>query len=153
MELLFPCLPSRSVARAGVFLLRALDEFDLVAFGGVDEREAAAAIGLHRRAVGVFEAVLDEVLAESFEAVHLEGEVGEVGLDLHGAAGGEAANLDGLLALRGFEEGEFGAARGFVAADFGEAEDVFVELDGAFQIVHAVAGVEEFVDLHKCGGE
>jgi hypothetical protein len=74
--------------------------------------------------------------------------VGEVGAEGNGAAGGVGADFEEFLAVGSLEEDEFGAAGGFVAADFLEAEHVFVKRDGLFEVVHAVAGVEEFFDVH-----
>lgn len=92
-----------SVAFAG---LAALHEFDFVAFGGIDEGEAAA-VRLEVGAVGVLDAVLGEVLAEGLEAFDFEREVGEVGLNFDGAAIGEVAEFDEFFAIGGFEEDEF----------------------------------------------
>src|SRR5437764_14776955 len=97
-----------------------LHEFDFVAFRSIDEREAGT-VFLEVRAVGIFEAVLFEMLAKFGEVIDLEREVSEIGLDLDGAAGGKITNLDQLFAARGLEENEFGAARRFVAARFLEA--------------------------------
>lgn len=120
-----------------------MDEFDFVALGGVDEGHAVA-VGLHVGAVGEGDAVRGEVAPEGLETVDLKGEVGEVGLDLDWAAVGEIAELDGFLAFGGFEEDQFGAAGRFVATDFLEPENIAIEPDGSFQIVHSVAGVEQF---------
>jgi len=99
-------------------------------------------------AVGVFEAVGGEVFLEFSKAGDLKGEMGEVGLDVDGTAGGKGADLDEFFAVGGFEEDEFRAAWGFVAAGFFEAKDVFVEGDGALEVVHAVAGVEQLGNSH-----
>ena len=86
------------------------------------------------------------MFGEGGEVGDFEGEVGQVGADDDGAAGGEGADFDEFVAVRRFEEDEFGAAGGFVAFDFFEAEDVFVEGDGFFEIVDSVTGVQELGD-------
>lgn len=88
------------------------------------------------------------MFSEGFEAFDFEGQVGEIGLDVNGAAGREGAKLDQFRAARRLHEDEFRAARGFVAADFCQAKDVTVEIDGGFQIIHSVARVQEFSDFH-----
>ena len=82
------------------------------------------------------------MFAEFGEAIDLEGEVSEIGLDLNGTAVREVAELDGFFAFGCLEEDEFGAARRFVAADFVQAKDLFVEFYGALEVIEAVAGVE-----------
>ena len=94
-------------------------------------------------AVGIFEPVRSEVFAEVFQAIHFEGEVREVGLHLYRTAGGKGTNLDQLLTLWRFEEGQLGTARRFVPAHFGEAENFEIELHRAIEVVDAVAGVEK----------
>jgi len=89
------------------------------------------------------------VASKFVEAVDVEGEVGEVGLDVDGSTGGKRANLDEFVAFGGFEENEFGAAGGFAASDFGETQDFFVEIDGGLEVVDAVTGVVEFLDFHS----
>jgi hypothetical protein len=125
-----------------------LDEFDFVAFGGVNEGEVGAGGFADGGAVGVGYAFGGEVFAEFFEVVHLEGEVGEVGLDFDGAGAGVAGDFEEVVGVGGAEEGDFGAAGGFVAVEELEAEDVGVEVEGAVEVVNAVAGVEEFGDFH-----
>src|ERR1051325_6029803 len=90
-----------SIAAAGQ-----LHEFDFVTFGSIDESEAGTVL-LHVRAVGIFDAVLLEVLREFSEVIDLKSEVGEIGLDLNGAAGRKVTNFDQLFAAGSFEEGEF----------------------------------------------
>ena len=120
-----------------------MHEFDFVALGSVDEGEAAA-VRLEGRAIGEFKAEAGEVFAEFLEAVDFEGKMGEIGLDLDRAAVRKVAKLDEFLAFGGFHEDKFGTARGFVAADFLEAEDPFVKVDAFFEIVQAVARVQKF---------
>lgn len=104
------------------------------------------------RAVGEANSVLGDVLAEGFEAVDLEGQMGQVGLNLDRAAIGKVAKLDGFFAFLGFQEDQFRTARGFVAAHFFEAEDLPVEADGAFEVVYPVPGMEEFEGQSHGGG-
>jgi len=119
-----------------------LNEFDFVTLGGVDEGDAAA-VGFEMGTVREADTVLGDVSAERLETLDLEGEVGEVRLDLNGAAFGEVAEFDGLVAFGGFEEDEFGSAGGFVASNLLEAEDFAVKPDGTFEVIHAVPGVKE----------
>jgi hypothetical protein len=56
------------------------------------------------------------------------------------------ADFDLFLAVGDVEEDNGGTARGLVAGGFLEAEDVLVESDGFFEVVDAVAGVEEAFD-------
>lgn len=149
-----------SARRSGCGARRALDEFDFVSLRGVDEGDAVA-IGFEVGAIRERDAVLGEVLAEGFEAVDLEGEVGQVGLDLNGAAVGEVAEFDGFLTFRGFEEDEFGTAGRFMAPDLLESEDFAVKADRPFEVIHAVPGMEQLegeshggrVGGEGCGGE
>jgi hypothetical protein len=61
--------------------LRGLHQFDFVAFRGIDEGKTAAPGG-HMRAIRKLEAQLSQTSSEMFQAFHLEGQVGQVGLDL-----------------------------------------------------------------------
>src|SRR5262245_8976173 len=70
----------------------------------------------------------------------------EVGLDLDGEAVGKGADVDELVTAGSVEKDELRAARGFVAANFLQAEDIEVEADGFFEVVHAVAGVQQLFD-------
>src|SRR5205823_532085 len=97
-------------------------------------------------AVGIFDAVLFEMFREFSEIIDLKSEVSEVGLDLNGAAGREITNFDEFFAGGSFEEDEFGTARGFVAADFQQAEHIDVKTNRFFKLVHAVAGVQQLFD-------
>src|SRR5262245_15207132 len=90
-----PFLALDSIHAAG--FLRRLHEFDLVAFRGVNEGKATAALA-EVRAVGILEAELREMLLKVGEVVHLEGQVREVWLHLHRAAAGKVAKLDEFLA-------------------------------------------------------
>lgn len=88
------------------------------------------------------------MFGEGGEAVDLEGEVGEVRLDVDGAAGWEGAQLDGFLAARRLQEDEFGAAGRLVPTDFVESKDFAIELDGAVEVIDAIACVEEAGNAH-----
>jgi hypothetical protein len=70
--------------------------------------------------------------------------MGKISLHLHRAAVGKMAKLDQFLAFGRLHKDEFGAARGFMATDLLEAEHAFVKIDALFEIVQAVARVEEF---------
>src|ERR1043166_14916 len=65
---------------ASARFLSSLNQFDLVAFGRVDESKAA--IFLVRRSVRVFQSMLREMLAEFLQALDLKREMGEVGLQI-----------------------------------------------------------------------
>lgn len=86
---------------------RALDEFDLISLRRIDESEPAGTVGLVVGTVGVGKAEAAKVLGEVGEAFDLEGEVGQVGLDVDRTAGRKGAQFDGFLAFRGLEEDEF----------------------------------------------
>src|SRR2546426_8885281 len=88
----------------------ALDQFDLVSVRGVDEDEAAAG-GRGGRAVGDLDALGLQGPDGTIQVVHLKREVDQILLDSDGPARREAAELDQLLAVRHFEEGQVGAAR------------------------------------------
>ena len=91
-----------------------------------------------------FRPMSGEVFAEFLKAVHLEREMREVGLHLHRAGRREAADFNFLIAPGRLEKNEFGAARRFVPLDFLEAQYVTIKIHRAFQIVHAVARVQQF---------
>src|SRR3989442_3647955 len=86
------------------------DEFDLVPVRRVDEDEAAAG-GRGGRAVGDLDALGLQGSDGAIQVVHLKREVDQIFLDLDWPARREAAELDQLLAVRHFEEGQMGAAR------------------------------------------
>src|SRR2546426_3759476 len=88
----------------------ALDQFDLVSVRGVDEDEAAAG-GRGGRAVGDLDALGLQGPDGTIQVVHLKREVDQILLDSDGPARRETAELDQLLAVRHFEEGQMGAAR------------------------------------------
>ena len=75
-----------------------LNQFDFVAFRGVNEREGRAA-GTRRRAIGKFQAQFGKMLGKFVEAVHLEREMREVGLDLHGIAARENRQISTCSSL------------------------------------------------------
>ncbi len=88
------------------------------------------------------------MFGEGGEAFDLEGEVGEVGLDVNRAARREGAQFDGFLAARGLQEDEFRAAGRLVATDFVEAQDLTVEPDGTVEVVDAITGMEQAGNAH-----
>jgi hypothetical protein len=81
------------------------------------------------------------------EACDFKGEVREVGLDFYGFTFWEMANLDFFVAFWRFEKNEFRAARRFVPANFFEAENLAIKFHRAFEIVHAIARVQQFCDF------
>ena len=83
------------------------------------------------------------VFGEGLHVLNLEGEMGEVGTDLNGAAFIEFANLDLLLTARGLEENQLRTPAAGGAFDFLEAKNLGIKVHGFLQISHAVAGVEE----------
>ena len=119
-----------------------LDEFDLVALGGVDEGDDAAGAG-GRGAIAQRKALRRGVAGEGVEIVHLEGEMREVRADDDRAARVELAKLDEFLAARRFQKNEPGAAGRSAAAHLFEAEHVAVEGHGPVEVGDAVAGVKE----------
>ncbi len=62
-------------------------------------------------------------LAEFGEAVHLEGQMCQVRLDLHRSAGRVMTDFNQFLTFGRFEKGQLGTARRFVATDFLQAQD------------------------------
>ena len=56
------------------------------------------------RTVGIFQAQRRKVLAEFFQAFHLKGQVGEVGLDFYRPAAREAAQFNHFRAVRRLHE-------------------------------------------------
>ena len=83
---------------------------------------------------------------EFLDIIDLEGEVGQIRTHDHRAAFIELAQLDFLVALGGLEEDELRAASAGAPAGFLEAEHVLVETHGFVQILHAIAGVKQFLD-------
>ena len=57
---------------------------------------------------------------------------------------GKKTNLNRLLALRRLEEGQLGAARRLVPPHLLQPKDVLVKRDGLLEVVHAIAGVQQF---------
>src|SRR2546425_12118465 len=94
---------------------RALDEFNLVAVRRIDEDEAAAG-GRGGRAVGDLDTLGLQGPDGLVQVVHLKREVDQIFLDSDGPSRREAAELDQLLAVRHFEEGQMRAARRRLAA-------------------------------------
>ena len=82
------------------------NKFDFVAFGRVNKGERSSA-RTGRRAVGKFQAVLREVLGKCLKVVHLEREMGEVGLHLHRAAAQETSDFNQLLATGRVQKDQF----------------------------------------------
>jgi hypothetical protein len=136
----------REPANSVTIVFALLYQFDFVTFRRVNEREHGSG-GARRRTVGIFQAVFGKVLAEFFEVVHLERQMREVGLHLYRAAGRETANFNLLVAGRRLEKNELRTTRRFVPLDFFEAEHVAIKLYRAFQIVHAIARVQQFCDF------
>src|SRR5687768_5453615 len=101
----------------------ALDQFNFVALGRVDEREPAS-IFLHDWAVGIFDPMFSQMFSELLQAIHLESQVREVRLHLDRPAGRKMADLDQLLTVRRFEENQFRTAWRLVAADFLQAQNI-----------------------------
>jgi hypothetical protein len=83
-----------------------------------------------------------------FQALDLEGKMGQVGLDLHRPAGGKRTEFDQLRASRRLHENQFRSAGRFVTAKFGQAQNVPVKFNGLFQIIDPVAGVQKFANFH-----
>src|SRR6195256_3184632 len=94
--------------RTGLFAGPAFDQFDLVAFRRIDERDPAAAARM--RAVRERIALRGRFPRECIEIVHFEGQMRQVGANNDGAALIELADLNLLLALRRFEEDRSRAA-------------------------------------------
>ena len=120
-----------------------MHQFNLVTFRCVNECEAAA-IRLEGRTIGIFQTKPGEVLLECIETVHFKGQMREVRLHLDGITRGEETDFDQFLAFRGLEKNQFRTAGRFMPAHLLQAEDFAVEFYRAFQIVDAVASVQEF---------
>lgn len=91
---------------------------------------------------------------KSFQIFDFESEVGEIAAEGYRAAGRKRADLDQFVAVGCLQEHQFRTARGLVTFDLLQAQDVLVEIDRFFQIVHAVACVKKFGDHGKkwmCG--
>ena len=86
------------------------------------------------------------VFSEGVDILYLKGEVCEIRADQYGAAGIVFADFDQLLAAWGLEKNQLGTPSALTSADFFEAEDVFVEGDGFFEVVDSVTGVQELGD-------
>ena len=129
-----------------------LNELNLVTLGRVNESDSAS-IRFHVGSIGVGHAVRAKMFFEFSETIDLESKMREIGLDLNRAAGWEMANLNFLLAFGSFEENEFGAARRFVAARFGQAENIFIKGDRFFEVAHAIACVQKFFNRAHPGEE
>ena len=126
--------------------LRYLNQFDFVAFRRVNKGDTSA-VRFEMRAIGIFEAVTGQVFAEFFEAIHLEGQMCQIGLDLHWAAGWEIAKLDEFLAGGCFHENQFGTAGRLVTPRFFQAEHVSVEFYGFFEVIDSIARMKKFCSL------
>src|SRR2546422_3538116 len=121
-----------------------LYQFDLVTFGRVDERNFAAATCMrHVRQRITFRSRFSR---ELFQVVHFKCQMREVRTNHDRPALIEFANLNLLFALGGFQENELRAATGCLAVQLLEPEDIFIERDRFFQILHAITGVQEFFD-------
>src|ERR1700676_2152640 len=125
--------------RTGLFDVAAFDQFDLVAFRRVDERDPAAAARM--RTVRERIAFRGRFPRECIEIVPFEGQMRQVGANNDRAALIELTDLNLLLALRRFEEDQLRAATGSVPTDFLQTEHIPVEGDCLLQVFHAITSV------------
>src|SRR5208282_4990113 len=123
-----------------------LDQLDFIPLRGVNEGDAPA-VRVEVRAVGILEAEPAQMPAEFLQAVNLEGEVRQIRLHMHRPARRITAQLDQLFAARRPQENQFRTARGFVAADLFQPEHLAVELHRPFEIINAIARMQELLDL------
>jgi hypothetical protein len=98
------------------------------------------------RAVGEGIPVLFGMRGKGLQIPDLECQMCEVGADLHGPACVVFADFDEFLAAGSFEENKLGAATAGRAPHLFKTKDGFVKVDGFFQVVDPVAGVEKFFD-------
>src|SRR5256886_2121861 len=127
---------------------RALDEFNLVAVRRVDEDEVAAG-GRGGRAVGDLDALGLQGPDGLIQVVHLKREVDQIFLDSDWPARRKAAELDQLLAVRHFEEGQMRAARRRLALHHLQAEHLGVEPDGLVHVAHPQPGMQQLLHPHR----
>src|SRR5436305_15251956 len=106
--------------------LRSLDQFDLVAFRRIDERNCAA-LAIWMRTVGKRIAFLRGLAPELLDVVHFESEVSQIGAHHDRTAFIKLADLDLFLAVRRFQENQLRATAGSLAPEFLEPENVAVK--------------------------
>src|SRR5260221_11792465 len=123
-------------------LVLLFNQLEFIAFRAVNESDFTAGTG-DRRPVAQRVTLLRRRLCEGIEVVHLEPEMGQVGLHHHRPALGIVANLDHLLAPRRLEKDERRAARRGMARDLLQAEDIAIKGGGFFEIVHPVTGMKQ----------
>src|SRR5438132_3688294 len=126
----------------------ALNQLDLVPVRRVDEDEAAAG-GRGGRAVGDLDALGLQGPDGLVQVVHLKREVDQIFLDSDRPARREAAELDQLLAVRHFEEGQMRAARRRLALQHLQAEHLGVEPDGLVHVAHPHPGMQQLLHPHR----
>src|SRR5205814_2180595 len=125
--------------------LRSLDQFELVAFRRIDERNCAA-LAIWMRTVGKRIAFLRGLAPELLDVVHFESEVSQIGAHHDRTAFIKLADLDFFLAFRRFQENQLRAAAGSLAADFLEPENVAVKGNRLLQVGDAITRVQELLD-------
>jgi len=126
--------------------LRYLNQLNFVAFRRVNEGNSSA-VRFEMRAIGIFEAVIGKVFAEFFKAVHLEGQMCQIGLNLDRPTGREIAKLDQFLAGGCFHENQFGTAWRLVPPRFFQAKHIFVEFHHFLEVIDTVARMKKFCSL------
>src|SRR5262249_16974476 len=89
---------------------RALDEFDFITVGSVDEYEAAAR-GCCGGSIGNRDSLCGEGLDRVVEVVDLKSQMHQVFLNPHRSTRREAAEFDQFLAIRHLEKRQMGSAR------------------------------------------
>ena len=127
---------------------RQLNQFNLVTFGRVDERESAAAVRAHSRAVRIFESKRRDVPGKFFEAIDFKSQMREVWLNLNRAGVGKVTKLNQFFALRRFQKNQLRTSGRFMPAHFFQTEDLFVEFHAALQIIQAISSVQKFFSYH-----
>jgi len=85
-------------------------------------------------------------LGQRLQIRDLEGEMGQIRADHHWATGVILADLDLFFRAGGFEKDQFGTSSALASADFLQTEDITVKGNCLFEVLNAIAGVEEFGD-------
>src|SRR5437867_1786435 len=124
-----------------------LDQFNLISVGGVNEDKAATG-GASGWSVRDLDALGLQRVDGVIQVVHLEGQVDEVLLDLDRAAWRETAELDQLLAVGDGQKGQLRAARGCLAFEDFQPQDVLVKCDRLVHVTDAHSSVQQLLHSH-----
>ena len=80
---------------------------------------------------------------KAFQIGYGKGEVCQIRPDLHRPTNIILADLDLLLALRGFEKDELRSAPALTTTSLLKPQDIAVKMNGLFQIVNTITSVKE----------